>query len=147
MWTIREATADDLPTLAALDDELYPIEGGWSLDQFEEDFAKPNRCYLVATDKSAIVGYAAAAITDGVAELLMLTTLPDYRKQGMATEFWGILEAWIGNKTIVLQTRTDNQIIQDMYGKRGFVPTKILKDYYDDGVDAQEMVKAHSTES
>ena len=142
MLTIRKATADDLPTLAALDDELYPIEGGWSLDHFQKDFAKPDRCYLVATDKGAIVGYAAAAITDGIAELLMLTTLPDYRKQGMATEFWNILEAWIGDKPTVLQTRLDNQIIQDMYGKRGFVPTKILKDYYGAGVNAQEMMRS-----
>ena len=141
MWKIRKATADDLPTLATLDEELYPIEGGWPLEQFQEDFAESDRCYLVATDKGAIVGYAAAGITDGVAELLMITTLPDYRKQGMATEFWEILEAWIGKKTIVLQTRTDNQIIQDMYGKRGFIPTQILKDYYGSGVDAQEMVK------
>jgi len=139
MWTIRKATADDLPTLAALDDELYPIESGWLLDQFEEDFAKPDRCYLVATNESAIVGYAAAGITDGVAELLMLTTLPDYRKQGMATEFWNILEAWIGDKPTVLQTRLDNHIIQEMYGKRGFLPTQIFKDYYGVGLDAQEM--------
>jgi len=144
---MRLATADDLPTLAALDEELYPIEGGWSLEQFQEDFAKQfdrqlDRFYLVAeNEEDAIIGYAAAGITNGVAELLMLTVVPGYRKQGMATEFWNILEAWIGGLPTVLQTRTDNHIIQDMYGKRGFIPTQILKDYYGAGVDAQEMIR------
>ena len=85
MWTIREATADDLPAIAKIEAQVYTVEGPWSLEDFQTDYALPDRCYLVAEDEGRIIGYAAAFSENDTVDLTMNTVLPKYRKQGIGT--------------------------------------------------------------
>lgn len=140
--TIREATFEDLPTFAILDAEIFTVEGPWTLEDYQDDFVLSDRCYLIAEDDGKVVGYALACITDEVSELLGTAVIPEYRNQGIGKQLLEKRLAWLGNREVVLQTRTDNHIIQEMYKSYGFKPSQILKDYYREGVDAQEMIRA-----
>lgn len=138
---IRQMSFDDLPAVAELDNELYPIEGGWPLFQFEEYFEIPESYWLIAEDNDLIVGYAAACIIDGIGEIIAVTVIPEYRGQKLGSKLFDMLMDWMGNIEIVLQVREDNYMAIDMYIKRGFNKTNILKDYYQDGLNAIEMKK------
>jgi len=140
-WTIRQATEEDLPAITELEHQIYTAEIPWSLEAYQEDFAQPERLYLVAVDGEKIVGYAAAGIIDERAEILVFTVEPDYRRQGMASAFFDRLLAWTGDREVILQTRTDNQEMSEFCNKYGFTLNQVLLDYYSPGVDAYEMQK------
>ena len=146
MWTIREATADDLPAIAKIEAQVYTVEGPWSLTDFQTDYALSDRCYLVAEDEGRIIGYAAAFAENDTVDLTMNTVLPEYRKQGIGTQFLIKRLEWAGNRKVVLQTRMDNTTVQQMYAKYGFKPTQVLEDFYPNGVAALEIVREHLTE-
>jgi ribosomal-protein-alanine N-acetyltransferase len=137
----RRARRGDLPQLAVLDNALYPVEGGWSLEMFRDDFDKPNRYYLVATVDGQIIGYAACAVVRRRGELTMNTVVPDWRGKGIGREMLRRRLAWLDRKVrvSVLQTRVDNDMILQGYARHGFEAGKTLEDYYGPGVHAVEM--------
>lgn len=138
---IRKARKSDLRTLAELDAELYTLEGAWSYSDFVRDYNTKDRLYLVATHNDTIIGYAAAAIEKHCGQLTMNTVVPAWRGQGIGTQLLAKRLAWLDKrvKKIKLQTHLRNQRVLNGYLKAGFYPTKILQDYYGDGIDAQEM--------
>jgi ribosomal-protein-alanine N-acetyltransferase len=141
---IREAVAGDLPVIASLEAEIYTLEGPWPLEDFEHDFARDNRQYLVATCRGNIVGYAAAGLDDELdaAEILMITVHPDHRRRGIAKEFMDEMIAWCTERDageLILQVRADNAGPIALYESYGFTAGPTLVDYYSEGVHALEM--------
>jgi ribosomal-protein-alanine N-acetyltransferase len=143
----RRARRSDLPRLAQLDNELYPVEGGWSLEMFEEDFANPNSMYMVATVDGQIVGYAACIIARRRGELTMNTVVPAWRGHGIGRELLIRRLRYLDRRvrTTVLQTRVDNDVIKNSYLRHGFKVGNVLSDFYHDGVDAVEMRRIRPT--
>jgi ribosomal-protein-alanine acetyltransferase len=140
----RPAVEIDLPSIAALEAEIYTVEGPWPLDAFEEDFAEDGRRYLVVTCNDRVVGYAAASFDadNGDAEILMVTVDNDHRRRGVAKRFVDDLLEWcrsVGAETVNLQVRTDNDGPIALYRSLGFTHTAVLEDYYHPGCDAYEM--------
>jgi|LauGreDrversion4_1035100.scaffolds.fasta_scaffold07042_5 ribosomal protein S18 acetylase RimI-like enzyme len=137
----RRARKADLVTIAALDGIIYAVEGGWSLDDFYQDFSNPNSYYLLAIVDSEIVGYAACCISRRRGELTVNTVLPEYRGLGIGRELLKRRLRWLDRRvrTTVLQTRIDNDLVLDGYPNHGFKPSKVLNDYYGPGRHAQEM--------
>lgn len=141
---IREADASDLPVIASLEAEIYTLEGPWQLEDFEHDFARDDRQYLVATCARDIVGYAAASLDDELdaAEILMITVHPGHRRRGIAKEFMDEMIAWCTEHDadqLILQVRADNTGPIALYESYGFTAGPTLKDYYQKGVHALEM--------
>jgi ribosomal-protein-alanine N-acetyltransferase len=145
--TIRSATVADLTRIAELDDQLYPIEGGWSLEDFEEDFSTDGRLYLVAVSGNEIVGYSACAIDDGVGELTMNTVVPAWRGRGIGRLLLEARLQWLDQRVadVYLQTRVDNEPVLRTYTSYGFTRSNLLVNYYGAGVDAVEMRRQHQS--
>lgn len=139
----RKARKSDLKELARLDQEIYAVEGGWSYENFVDDFAAADRYYLVATFEEQIIAYAACCIERRVGHLTMNTVLPQWRGLGIGRIMIEKRLTWLDKRVrkVLLQTHCHNDIVKDSYLKYGFVPTKILTGYYDTGTDAQEMCR------
>ena len=142
-WIIREAVISDFPAIISIEEEIYTLEGPWSLEEYEDDFLNENTFYIVALDGEKIIGYAGARIEDGIGNLAVSTVIPEYRQKGIATEFLKIRLAWLDAqvKEVTLETRVDNDLILDHYKAYGFQATRVLRGYYSEEVDAIEMLR------
>ena len=102
MINYREAISLDLPVLVSMERVLF-ADAPWSMGQFKEEFkgVPKTRYFMVATDEQdQIVGYAAVlVVAPGVeADVLTVAVLPDFTRQGIASQFMGELEAWSSEK-------------------------------------------------
>ena len=102
MINYREAISLDLPVLVSMERVLF-ADAPWSMGQFKEEFkgVPKSRYFLVATnEQDQIVGYAAVlVVAPGVeADVLTVAVLPDFTRQGIASQFMGELEIWSRGK-------------------------------------------------
>jgi len=141
--SIRRARKRDLRRIAAIEEAVYVIEGPWSYEDFVEDFNSEERYYLVAVTGEEIIGYSACYVEDGCGQLTMNTVLPAWRGKGLATLMLEKRLHWLDLRVekVELQTRLENSVIQKTYQKHGFASSKVLYDYYGEGLHAQEMLR------
>ena len=148
MITLRDAIALDLPVLVSMEKQLFS-ESPWSMGQFKEEFAgvPKTRAFLVAVNgENQIVGYAGVlVVAPGVeADVLTVAVLPEYQKQGIATQFMDRLEAWAREKSapaMMLEVGIDNNTAIDLYIKLGYSKISTRANYYGPALDAFVMRK------
>jgi ribosomal-protein-alanine N-acetyltransferase len=148
MIKYRAAAQLDLPVLVSMERVLF-ADSPWSMGQFREEFkgVPKSRYFLVATnDEDQIVGYAAVlVIAPGVeADVLTVAVLPDYTRQGIATQFMAELEKWSlskGAPAMMLEVGTKNASAIALYEKLGYENISTRKGYYGPGLDAFVMRK------
>ena len=153
MITFRDAIALDLPVLVGMEKKLF-ADSPWSMGQFKEEFAgiPKTRYFMVATnEENQIIGYAGVlVVAPGVeADVLTVAVLPNYQKQGIATQFMGRLEAWAFEKrspAMMLEVARENTPAIDLYKKLGYVAISRRPNYYGPGQDADVMRKELSHE-
>lgn len=148
MISYRAAIQLDLPVLVSMERVLF-AESPWSMGQFKEEFkGVPNtRYFLVATNTDdQIVGYAAVlVVAAGVeADVLTVGVLPEYLRQGIATQFMAELEKWSISKqapAMMLEVGTENAAAIKLYEKLGYQKISTRAGYYGPGLDAFVMRK------
>jgi ribosomal-protein-alanine N-acetyltransferase len=148
MIAYRAAMQLDLPVLVSMERVLF-ADSPWSMGQFKEEFkGVPNsRYFLVATNgEDRIVGYAAVlVVAPGVeADVLTVAVLPDYTRQGIASQFMAELEKWSitkGAPAMMLEVGTENASAIALYEKLGYENISTRKGYYGPGLDAFVMRK------
>ena len=148
MISYRAAIQLDLPVLVSMERVLF-ADSPWSMGQFKEEFkGVPNtRYFLVATGADdQIVGYAAVlVVAAGVeADVLTVGVLPEYLRQGIATEFMAELEKWSISKqapAMMLEVGTENTAAIKLYEKLGYLKISTREGYYGPGLDALVMRK------
>lgn len=148
MISYRAAIQLDLPVLVSMERVLF-AESPWSMGQFKEEFkGVPNtRYFLVATNTDdQIVGYAAVlVVAAGVeADVLTVGVLPEYLRQGIATQFMAELEKWSISKqapAMMLEVGTENTAAIKLYEKLGYQKISTREGYYGPGLDAFVMRK------
>jgi ribosomal-protein-alanine N-acetyltransferase len=148
MIQYRVAVQLDLPVLVSMERVLF-ADSPWSMGQFREEFkgVPKSRYFLVATnDEDQIVGYAAVlVVAPGVeADVLTVAVLPDYTRQGIATQFMAELEKWSlskGAPAMMLEVGTKNASAIALYEKLGYENISTRKGYYGPGLDAFVMRK------
>lgn len=148
MITYREMIAFDLPVIVSMEREVYRTDA-WSMGQFKEELsAVPgNRYYIVAQKEGGeIVGYAGAFSPDvGLdADVLTLTVLSNYRRQGVGRAMLGQLITWAKVRkapAIFLEVREGNVEANPLYESAGFKPISTRSNYYSLGVNAVIMKK------
>jgi ribosomal-protein-alanine N-acetyltransferase len=144
----RAAMQLDLPVLVSMERVLF-ADSPWSMGQFKEEFkGVPNsRYFLVATNsEDQIVGYAAVlVVAPGVeADVLTVAVLPDYTRQGIASNFMAELEKWSiskGAPAMMLEVGTENVSAIALYEKLGYENISTRRGYYGPGLDAFVMRK------
>jgi ribosomal-protein-alanine N-acetyltransferase len=147
MITYREPMVLDIPTLVVLDKEYFPYSP-WSVAQFKEEFAgiPSTRFFELAISDNQIVGYAGvfAPGPDAVADILTVTVIDSYRRQGIAKKLISDIESYCqtkGSSAIMLEVATDNTGAISLYENLGYSQISIRSNYYGAGKDALVMQK------
>jgi ribosomal-protein-alanine N-acetyltransferase len=147
MITYRQPIALDIPTLVVLDKEYFPYSP-WNIAQFKEEFAgiPTTRFFELAISENEIVGYAGVfAPGDGaVADVLTVTVINGFRRQGIAKRLISDLESYCqtkGSSAIMLEVARDNAGAISLYENLGYVQVSTRSNYYGSGKDALVMQK------
>lgn len=148
MITYREMMALDLPLIVSMEREIYRADA-WTMSQFREELAAVprNRFYIVAQNEAKeVVGYAGAFSPDIAleADVLTLTVVPKYRRQGIGRAMLDQLITWaIMRKApaIYLEVREGNVEANPLYESAGFEQISTRSNYYSLGVNANVMKK------
>lgn len=137
---VEEATAGDVPALAALEVTCLG-DDAWSQALLAEGVrgGLPTVSYLVARGPAGVVGHAVASYAGDVAELQRIAVDPTARRQGIAS---ALLDAVVaraaraGADGLLLEVRADNEVALAFYAARGFVEVDRRRRYYRDGATA-----------
>lgn len=135
---IRQASAEDLPRIAWLEDAAFADP--WPFDLLAYEFGHPRGFLLVASwDDGPSVGYVAFRHGGGESEMLRLAVDPEVRRQGVARM---LVESGLERlrrekvESCHLEVRKDNQGAIAFYEALGFQRSGRRKSYYRDGTDA-----------
>ena len=147
MITYRQPMALDIPTLVVLDKEYFPYSP-WSPAQFKEEFAGiPSTMFFeLAISDNQIVGYAGviAPGPDAVADILTVTVIDGFRRQGIAKRLIADIEGYCQSKessAIMLEVATDNTGAIALYENLGYSQISKRSNYYGSKKDAFVMQK------
>jgi ribosomal-protein-alanine N-acetyltransferase len=147
MITYRQPMALDIPTLVVLDREYFPYSP-WSPAQFKEEFAgiPSTRFFELAISDNQIVGYAGviAPGPDTIADILTITVIDGFRRQGIAKRLIADIEDYCqskGSSAIMLEVATDNTDAIALYEKLGYSQISKRSNYYGSKKDAFVMQK------
>jgi [ribosomal protein S18]-alanine N-acetyltransferase len=147
MITYRQPMALDIPTLVLLDKEYFPYSP-WSPAQFKEEFAgiPSTRFFELAISDNEIVGYAGviAPGPDAVADILTITVIDGFRRQGIAKRLIADIESYCqskGSSAIMLEVATDNTGAIALYENLGYSQISKRSNYYGSKKDAFVMQK------
>jgi [ribosomal protein S18]-alanine N-acetyltransferase len=147
MITYRQPMALDIPTLVVLDKEYFPYSP-WSPAQFKEEFAgiPSTRFFELAISDNQIVGYAGviAPGPDAVADILTITVIDGFRRQGIAKRLIADIEGYCqskGSSAIMLEVATDNTGAIALYENLGYSQISKRSNYYGSKKDAFVMQK------
>lgn len=147
MITYRQPMALDIPTLVLLDKEYFPYSP-WSPAQFKEEFAgiPSTRFFELAISDNEIVGYAGviAPGPDAVADILTVTVIDGFRRQGIAKRLIADIESYCqskGSSAVMLEVATDNTGAIALYENLGYSQISKRSNYYGSKKDAFVMQK------
>jgi ribosomal-protein-alanine N-acetyltransferase len=147
MITYRQPMALDIPTLVVLDKEYFPYSP-WSIAQFKEEFAgiPATRFFELAISENEIVGYAGvfAPGNGAVADLLTVTVVNGFRRQGIAKKLISDIESYCqtkGSSAVMLEVAVDNTGAISLYENLGYLQISTRSNYYGSGKDALVMQK------
>jgi ribosomal-protein-alanine N-acetyltransferase len=141
--TLRELDWQDIPTLAALEPELF-ADDAWSEQTWWAELAgRPRRSYVVADQGGAVVGYAGVDRSGDVADVMTIAVAPAHQGKGLGKVLmnWLIAESQCGGaEHLMLEVRADNPAAQRLYAEMGFAMLTVRRKYYQPGdVDAHIM--------
>lgn len=131
---VGEATSRDADLIRDLDGLSPP-----SRRLLDHDLEAPDRCCVVAHLDDEVVGYAAALVHLGEAQILDVVVAPAWRRRGIATHLLAALTASAaerGATATTLEVGADNVGAQALYRRLGFVVEGRRPRYYPGGEDA-----------
>ena len=139
---LRPMRLQDIPAVASLEQELFPIVA-WPLELFFDEFAQTEtRHYLVAEDNGGLIGYCGVMVLGSTADIQTIGVLPQYEGRGIGTRMLTRMldEARRrGAAETLLEVREDNPRARRLYERFGFEHIHTRRGYYRDGVSAHVM--------
>jgi ribosomal-protein-alanine N-acetyltransferase len=106
----------------------------WSPNLFMAEMTEPhNRCYLVAREERTVVGYAGMICYGDEAHVTNIAVDPQQQRRGVGARL--LLEQMhnaieLGGHAVSLEVRVTNWGAQRLYGRFGFHPVGIRRNYY-----------------
>jgi len=144
--SIRRARLSDLDHIQVIEDECFG-EHGYDRKLFAEYSHKCGDLFLVAVRGRNICGYILACIggqTRERAELISVAVHPKHRGRGVATALMDAILRRLRRRGVTrfhLMVKVNNQSAIAMYEKYGFEPGRLVRQYYEDGMDGRRMAK------
>jgi ribosomal-protein-alanine N-acetyltransferase len=132
-WTIRLAERRDVPELLVIEVAQFPEP--WSRTMLLDEITNvENRRYTVAVEGKSIIGYLGVMFVMDELHINTIGTLPGKEGRGVATSLMD--EAWEDAKErgiarATLEVAVSNERAQALYGRYGFRPVGIRKNYYE----------------
>lgn len=118
--------------IMAIERQVYPRP--WSPSLFVSEMTTGrNRAYLVALDGRSVVGYAGLISYGDEAHVTTIAVDPEYQRLKIGTRllFELVQEALeMGARAVSLEVRVTNWGAQRLYGRFGFRPVGVRKNYY-----------------
>jgi ribosomal-protein-alanine N-acetyltransferase len=151
--TLRPMTADDLPSVMRLEEELFSPDT-WTEAMYRDELSRGDtRFYVVAEfDVSGdedepdgppvTVGYGGLIAYDDEAHVATLGVTAALQGEGIGSMLLDALlaEADKRSPVVLLEVRADNEAAQHLYRRRGFVEIGRRRGYYQpSGADAVVM--------
>ena len=127
-------TAEDVPTVAALDKISFSLPWPERSFQFEVTGNPASRCWVAEID-GQIVGMIVAWLFVDEVHVATIATHPDFRRQGIAQKLLIHTLRYTSDEgaiTSFLEVRESNLAAQEMYRKFGYENTGRRKRYYKD---------------
>jgi len=146
-WQLRDADADDLDAIMAVEHAVFPRDA-WSRESMLAELSAKHTRYLVAFDQSApgdLLAYAGLLAPRGAAQadIQSVAVVENARRRGLARTLVQTLIAEArdrGAREIFLEVRVDNPNAQSLYDSLGFERIAVRKGYYQpDNVDGAVM--------
>lgn len=140
---ISTAQPDDLGALVDLDSAACGAEERWATESWRSEL-DADGLVLVAKDAASGSLLAAAAFrqVEDDAELFHVVVRPDARRTGLAKRLIGVGDEWAaarGANRMLLEVRDANTPALALYGKLGYEPLAVRRDYYGAGASAVVM--------
>jgi len=141
-FSLRDLLLHDVPAVAQLEVELFPVDA-WPLEMFLAEVSQTEtRRYLLAESEGRLVGYAGVMCIDATADIQTIGVLPGFEGRGIGTAMLTELLAEArhrGAAEVLLEVRADNPRAQNLYTLTSFEHIHTRRKYYRDGVDAWVM--------
>lgn len=123
----------------AIERQVYPRP--WSPNLFISEMSESkNRCYLVARIEKEVVGYGGLICYGEEAHITNIAVDPLHHRHGIGSRLLRDLvqsAVAMGAEAISLEVRVANWGAQRLYGRFGFRPVGVRKNYYQEiGEDA-----------
>lgn len=126
----------DIDAVRAIDEVAYP--NPWSVATWRKELAAADRFHLVAVDGERVVGHAGLLFVLDEAHVTTVATAADREGEGIATALLvRLLEAARehGAASATLEVRAADRRPQRLYGRFGFRPAGVRRNYYHDPTD------------
>jgi len=128
--------------IMAIERQVYPRP--WSPSLFIAEMSEPaNRTYIVARLGRDIVGYAGMICYGDEAHVTTIAVDPEHHRKKIGTRLlYELVQSAIdmGARAVSLEVRVSNWGAQRLYGRFGFRPVGVRKNYYQEtGEDALVM--------
>ena len=141
---IRRMTEADLPAVLELENKLFPASP-WPERQFLYELnGNPYAAIYLIEQDSVIAGYVDLWIMFEQAEIADIGVAAEYQNKGLGSRLmkYVINEAIkAGCENLTLEVRVSNAPAIALYEKYGFINVAVRKHYYENGENANLMLK------
>lgn len=141
---IRRMEEKDLDRITELEEELFPADP-WQKKNFLYELSENPYARLFVCEKDGtIAGYADLWIMFEQAQIANLAVAGEYQGRGIGRE---LMECCLkeaeeaGCEVISLEVRVSNARAISLYQKSGFIRAAVRKGYYENGEDADLMIR------
>lgn len=128
---IRQMTSEDAAQAASL--EKICFTEPWSIAVYEQTLQLPYAYYYAAEIEGTIIGTVGLQILGGDGEITNVAVLPQYRKQGIASDLLSTALQYgqqMGTHDYTLEVRSGNTAAIALYERYGFITEGIRRNFY-----------------
>jgi ribosomal-protein-alanine N-acetyltransferase len=140
---IRRATRRDIDAILRIEDASFGIDA-WQAALFLEYLDGCADLFLIAKLNGRNAGYSIACPAPRGAEIDSIAVHPRFRGRGVAQRLMKVTLAALSRRGVhacFLTVRRGNRDAIALYRRLGFVPTRRVPGYYEDGEDGWRMRK------
>jgi ribosomal-protein-alanine N-acetyltransferase len=143
---IRHASGTDFEVLLRIDAASFPADIAYDRTELSYFMNRKGAETLVLESGGEIAAFILFYIVEArkMATIVTLDVLEAFRRKGFASLLLKRAEEILHShtaETVNLQVEVGNAAAIDCYRKHGFLPVRVLKEYYSNGRDAYLMVK------